>query len=221
MSEFDFILAGDGPSEKISKRAFEAFMCLAAGGNRALRRAGTDTYEEFVDLLYEDLDEVLGDLENRKKYFAKAPEDQISDAIISDLRRLGYTANHDTDISGHVDITVESRYKPGFLWLGEAKIDRGPAYSYGGLLQLTTRYSTARQNADRGGLLIYVQDFDNAQQRLKDWAEFLVQSHGYVCDLNDSGRKGLAFSTAQPHDGTGLPYKIRHMAIHLRHEPQK
>lgn len=221
MSEFDFVLAGDGPTQQVSKRAFEAFMRLAAGGDRTLRRAATQTYVEFVDLLYEDFDEILGDLENRKKYFTDAGEDQISDAIISDLKRFGYAAHHDKDINGHVDIAVECKHKPGFCWLGEAKIDHGPAYSYGGLLQLTTRYSTARQNADQGGLLIYIQGFDNAHQRLKDWAEYLTKSHGYACDLQDNGRKGLAFFTAEPHKGTGLPYRIRHMMVHLRHDPQK
>ncbi|WP_321802629.1 hypothetical protein [Burkholderia sp. BCC1988] len=221
MSEIGFVLPeGDG-GHRVSYKAFEAMLRLAAGGNRALPRAGTETYEEFIAILYEDFDEILGDLEKRKKYFSESSEDQISDAIISDLRRFGYAAHHDKDSNGHVDITVECKHKPAFIWLGEAKIDRGPANSYGGLLQLTTRYSSASKNSDHGGMLIYVLDYDNAAGRLTQWAEYLTNDHSIVCDMNDGGRPGLAFRTAEIHKGTGLPYRIRHMVLHLRHAPEK
>ncbi|MBP0588703.1 hypothetical protein J8I87_03015 [Paraburkholderia sp. LEh10] len=221
MSEIAFVLPADDSGRKVSVKAFEAVMRLAVGGDRILRRVTTETYEEFVELLYEDLDQILGDLEDRKKYFAEASEDQISDAIISDLKRFGYSAHHDKDTNGHVDITVECRHKQGFSWLGEAKLDRGPKYCFGGLEQLTTRYSTARKNADRGGMLIYNRDYDNANNRMQQWADHLTNDHGIACDMNDAGRPGLAFSTAEAHKGTGLPYYIRHMFLHLHHDPQK
>ena len=221
MSEIRFLLPDGDYGQKVSLKAYEGLMTLAAGGNRVIRRMTTGTYEEFVSLLYEDFDEIIGDLEGRKKYFTESTEDQITDSIVSSLRQYGYAASHDKDHSGHVDITVEVHHKPNFIWLGEAKIDRGPAYCWGGFQQLTTRYSVARKDADAGGILIYLQDYDNATGRLDQWAKHLEGEQGIACDRADAGRPGLAFSTSAVHTGTGLPYKVRHMMVHLRHDPQK
>jgi hypothetical protein len=221
MSEIGYVLPNGAADQRVSLRAFEGLMTMAAGGNRMIRRMTTGTYDEFVSLLYEDFDEIIGDLEGRKKYFATSTEDQITDSIVSSLRQYGYSASHDKDHSGHVDITVEVHHKPNFIWLGEAKLDRGPAYCWGGFQQLTTRYSVARQDADAGGILIYLQNYENAAARLEQWAKNLEDEQGMVCDRADAGRPGLAFATSAVHSGTGLPYKVRHMMVYLRHAPEK
>ncbi|MCA7888988.1 hypothetical protein LGM58_38060 [Burkholderia contaminans] len=221
MSEMTHVMPNGESDQKVSFKAFQALMTMAAGGNRMVRRMTTGSYAEFVSLLYEDFDEIIGDLEGRKKYFTASSEDQISDSLISSLRQYGYQASHDKDHSGHVDITVEVSHQPNFIWLGEAKLDDGPKYCWGGFQQLTTRYSVARAGADAGGILIYLQKYKDAKSRLEQWAEYLEKEQGIACDRADPTRPGLAFSTAAEHTGTGLPYKVRHMIIYLRHDPEK
>ncbi|WP_353189916.1 hypothetical protein [Pandoraea pnomenusa] len=221
MSELSYVLPTGEGDRPVSLKGYEALIALAAGGNRMARRVTTDTHEEFLNVLYEDLDEIICDLEGRKKYFADSSEDQVSDAIVASLNQYGYLASHDKDHSGHVDITVEVRHKRNFKWLGEAKIDHGPSYCWGGYLQLTTRYSVARNGADAGGILIYLQGYDNAADRLEKWAVYLENEKGITCDRTDAGRPGLAFTTSEIHTGTGVPYYIRHMIVFLRHDPQK
>ena len=72
MSEIAFVMPTGDLGHKVSVKGFEALMRLAGGGDRILRRVTTDDYEQFVGVLYEDFDELLGDLENRRKSFAES-----------------------------------------------------------------------------------------------------------------------------------------------------
>ncbi|WP_155633062.1 MULTISPECIES: hypothetical protein [Burkholderia cepacia complex] len=204
----------------VDLKTMRTLMRLAALGDRAFERAGAETYEEFVSVLYRDLDEIFQRLESSRPVYYKASEDAITTAIVHQLKMASYVANHDADNNGHCDLVVESRHNQKFKWLGEAKIDRGPTYDWGGWLQLTHRYSNAAPGSDHGGLLLYMRDED-AAKRLATWAQHL-NDHGHLCTFEDANGRGiLAFSTETKDPGSGTQYKIRHMAVSLFHQPIK
>ncbi|WP_321866751.1 hypothetical protein [Paraburkholderia tropica] len=216
----DELLAAATPSVGgLDLRQSRALLRLALDGDRALERAAVETYEEFVGVLYKDLNEIFQRLESARPYYHKASEDAITIAIAHQLKGK-YIANHDADNNGHCDLVVESRFHPTFKWLGEAKIDRGPAYDWGGWLQLTTRYANASPGNDHGGLLLYMRD-ENAAGRLNDWADH-IKGQGIACTFEDKTARGqLAFSVESVDKGSGVTYRVRHMAVSLFHDPQK
>lgn len=205
--------------QRVDVRTARALLRLASYGDRALERAAADTYAEFVSVLYDDLDEIFGRIEDNKSHYSEASEDAITIAIVGQLKTVGYIANHDPDNGGHCDVVVESRWKPNFKWLGEAKIDNGPAYLWGGWLQLTERYSNARPENNKGGMLVYVQS-RNAVDRMNSWSEHLHQN-GISAAFEWSGmRQRLAFATDIRHT-SGQNYGVRHMALNVHHNPVK
>jgi hypothetical protein len=207
-------------SRTVDLKTFKALMRLELCGDRAIRRAGAKTYDEFVSVLYEDIDDIVESVENNSKHYVNDGEDKISVAIVGRLSDTGYFATHDTDINGHVDIVVRSRYL-GCMWLGEAKLDNGPEYLWGGWLQLTTRYSNSTPTNRCGGMLIYVKK-STALQRLEGWAERLHQDGIETFSKPPRGKRGgLNFYTEQPHHKSGLDYEVRHITVCVQHAPEK
>lgn len=78
------------------------------------RRCSVADYEDFVDLLYEDIDEIFAQLGRSSNLMQEDKEDRITSEIISNLRSRSYTATHDSMAGGHVDIDVELN---GFCWM--------------------------------------------------------------------------------------------------------
>lgn len=185
------------------------------------RRRNPRSYDEFIEVLYSDLDEILGLFEADAQDFMKWSEDEINRTLVRDLRLRYYVARHDVDEGGHVDIHVEPR-NGKYSWLGEAKLDEGPKYVYKGLRQLTERYARGTPGHNCGGVLIYVQK-DNCSGRLKRYQETLQnemakeETEGleiYPCNR----RPGLAFFSkfVLPRIGPDAPrYCVRHMAVSL------
>jgi hypothetical protein len=214
-----FGLPSEG-SHTVDHKTFKALLRLQSCGDRAIRRAAADTYEEFISVLYEDIDEIVESIEDASKHYVEDGEDKISTAIVSRLSDIGYFATHDRDINGHVDIVVQSRFL-NVKWLGEAKLDNGPAYLWGGWEQLTTRYSNSTPSNRCGGMLVYVKK-STALERLDSWAEKLhenkIQTYSKV---PREKRGGLNFYTSIPHYRSGLDYEVRHITVCVQHDPKK
>lgn len=185
-----------------------------------LKHSCPASYEEFIDTLYTDLDALIGSLESDAKDFAKAGEDFLNRELVRLLNARYYCASHDNDEGGHVDIHVRAPMK-GFSWLGEAKLDNGPAYILSGLNQLVSRYARGTPGNNAGGLLVYFQK-DRCSDRFQEWRTALEQEHKDSfegLEVSDCSRRpGLAFESkfVLKRIGSAAPkYQVRHIAVSL------
>lgn len=184
----------------------------------SIRRTSPRDYNDFVDQLYDDLDLLMGELESDAKDFIEASEDVLNRELARLLRVCGYSASHDNDEGGHVDIHVKSRNQK-YSWLGEAKLDNGPQYIGDGLVQLTTRYARGTPGHHCGGLLVYFQKARCAE-RFGEWrTKFEEDTSWEDRTISECTRRpGLSFYSefVLNRMGKGVPkYRIRYMAISL------
>lgn len=189
---------------------------------KLIRISTANTYEKFVNCIYDEIDESFSFLCRNKNLYKGFSEDQITGIIVDRLRE-NFIAHHDASINGHVDFSVE---KNNFLWLGEAKIYKGPAYMLEGFYQLNTRYATGEQNADCGGILIYKKIKKKVTVVMNEWKETLTEQSNIdpenltnliftECEKN----KSCAISTHE-HPSMGSAFTVRHMPLDLYLEPQ-
>ncbi|SDO83452.1 hypothetical protein SAMN04488595_102450 [Ralstonia sp. 25mfcol4.1] len=194
---------------------------LAAVDSRTelfIKRELVETYDDFIDVLYRDLDRVIGKLQERKQLYHDSTEDPITMYIVDLLDERGYSVAHDTKIGGHVDIVVRGR-DPSFLWLCEAKRDKGPEWLAEGFEQLCLRYSNGGHNHRHGGMLVYCQG-KFAARIMTNWRRHLVSLVQFEeIDVEDCPRSPLAFVSEHIHDTSGLSYTVRHMGVALYHNP--
>jgi hypothetical protein len=174
------------------------------------------TYDEFIEILYKDIDNVIYKIQENPELRQKDSEDRVTIDIVIGLKLLGYMASHDSKIGGHTDISVK---KSNFLWIGEAKIYRGCKYLWGGFLQLTTRYSTGDSTQRHGGIFLHIQQ-PNTKKIMEDWKEFLLEKNldeysDKICSLRE-----LSFFSQHIHERSGMLFQIRHMPIMLYFNPQ-
>lgn len=182
----------------------------------AFRRAKISeegTYGEFVEQLYEDIDESIYAMQATRELRQNDSEDRLSLDILVGLNQQGYSATHDGKTGGHVDISVRLG---GHSWIGEAKKDGN---FHEGYLQLTTRYVQASGNYahDHGGLLFYLIQSPDARGKLDAWRNALTEA-GHPCA--DCSKNRLAFYSTHKLVGSGTDFKIRTMAVTLYHQPQ-
>lgn len=183
------------------------------------RRVLVSSYEEFVSVLYEDLDLCIARLEEDPGVRKDDQEDRLTAELISMLHTAGYDASHDEKVGGHSDIVV--RHPLRFTWVGEAKIHGAYQHILDGFNQLTTRYLQGTPNADQGALLVYIRNVDAASV-IKTWganvAALGLRSYArQECPV----RKELGFYNSQIHEGSGREVKIRHIGIKQHWDPQK
>lgn len=139
-----------------------------------------NTYDEFLDHLYGDLDFIIDHIYMYKNIYSegmknssKKGEDLINVTIANMLVCRGYDATHATNINGHADIVVKLPYTP-YLWIGESKINKGSQYTHKGFKQLLYRYSMGTDNKTAGGVLIYITKTKKGQKTIMDeWKKVL------------------------------------------------
>ncbi len=174
-------------------------------------------YDEFINILYRDIDTIIFDTEeNPELYQSDQQEDRLTVEIKRQLRRMGYDASHDSKVGGHADLVVR---KAEYLWIGEAKIHRSYDYLWQGFQQLTTRYSTGDCNQKDGGLLIYIFK-KNLKAIMQKWQEHLLSKNLPDYSLKLCQVRPSAFFSIHTHDRSGEPFRVRHMPIMLYFEPQ-
>ncbi|MEH2278671.1 MAG: hypothetical protein V7K40_28780 [Nostoc sp.] len=182
-----------------------------------ISRILTKTYDDFIEVLYKDIDTVIfAKEENPELYQSDKKEDRLTVEIMQQLRRMGYQASHDTKIGGHADIVVR---KKEYIWIGEAKIHKDYEYLWQGFQQLNTRYSTGDCNQKDGGLLIYI-FVQNTKSVMEKWQEYLsaknLNNYAYFFCRNRS----LAFFSTHIHERSGQLFTVRHMPIILHFSPK-
>lgn len=183
-----------------------------------INRSLIDNYLDFIDQLYDDIDQIIIKIQENRELRQQEGEDLLTVEIKNLLNQLGYEASHDSKYGGHVDLVVK---REQFLWLGEAKKhERGYDYLYQGFQQLCNRYSVAEENQDNGGLLIYIIKNKDANTVMQKWALHLAEKNLTDYESVSCPKRQLAFYSSHKHQDTGLPYKVRHMAVMLHFSPQ-
>lgn len=176
-------------------------------------------YNELVNRINDDLDVVVGLIESDARDFGSAGEDLLNREIVRLLRARCYTASHDHDEGGHVDVRIASR-DGRYSWLAEAKIYRSLSQLDAGMDQLIDRYARGTPGNNRGGFLLYVQR-ERCTDLLEEWKSFHSAQTVKYEDLTVTPcntRPGLAFFSefVLRRLGKGVPkYQVRHMAVSL------
>jgi hypothetical protein len=179
-------------------------------------RVLANTYEEFIKVLYKDIDNIISILEENPELRKDDSEDRLTIEIISNLRCQGYDASHEQKHGGHTDILVK---KNNYIWIGEAKIHSSYDYLWQGFQQLTTRYSTGNDNQKDGGLLIYIKN-KNAKSIMDKWKDFLKDKSLPEYKCIPCSQKQLAFFSEHIHEKSGLPFRVRHIPVLLYFNPK-
>ena len=181
-----------------------------------LDRLLANDYEAFVDVVYKAMDRAIIVLESGSKHRSGDSEDRTTSELCGLMEMAGFFSKHDIQTGGHVDITVQLKQ---FVWLGEAKIFTSKTVMRDGYLQLTTRYANGSPAQAAGGMLAYIKTADAAgkMQTWRNEAETTLGLRTNDCPT----RLGLAFFTTSNAVSSGLPYKVRHMAVMLHHSPAK
>jgi hypothetical protein len=183
------------------------------------KRISPTSYQEFIGILYSDLDQLIGLVESDAKDFIDALEDELNRELVRLLRARFYNASHDHDEGGHVDVHVRSR-DGRYSWLAEAKIDRGPEYILGGLNQLIDRYAKGTPDHHCGSVIVYIQK-DRCTDRFAAWRSHLAANSGTFEEFSEEDctvRRGLSFYTefVLPRIGAGAPkYRVRHIGVSI------
>lgn len=175
-------------------------------------------YPAFINQFYKDFEEQLTELQLQSSQYHTLSEDQITTIIVSNLKSMGYNANHDANSNGHVDINIKDG---SFNWFGECKLQKGDEYTFGGFLQLTTRYSRSLDNAYHGGIVVYHQNTTKkALISLQSWKERVAQEKDLDITCQDIPPYKLYFDSKHIHATTGHPYHIRHFWVNLTYNPK-
>lgn len=182
----------------------------------SLRRAKISeegSYDEFVEQLYDDIDQLIYRMQSGPEVRQADSEDRLSAEVLGGLSILGYDAVADGKTGGHIDLSVKMGE---FSWIGEAKKDGN---FHEGFLQLTTRYVPASGNFahNQGGLIFYLIKSPDAHGKLSTWRSDLT-SKGHPC--MDCNRNKLAFYSDHKLESSGTNFKVRTMGVALYHKPK-
>jgi hypothetical protein len=177
------------------------------------------TYDKFISKLYQDLENIICQLEQNKKIRANDKEDRLTAEILTSLSTCGYDATHDSfHGGGHSDLLVKVN---NFTWLGEAKIHEGYDYLIKGFNQLTTRYATGTDFCSQGSLIVYCRTKD-AVSVVEKWKNRLKSDYGDSCICTDqcNYRPSFSFYSTHKHESSGIDYKIKHIFVVLYYDPK-
>tara|TARA_Y100000034_G_C6800219_1_gene358932 strand:- start:146 stop:814 length:669 start_codon:yes stop_codon:yes gene_type:complete len=189
---------------------------------KELLRNQPRNYADFSQQLFSDLNEIVEDMQRHRLNHPEATlEDDLTNHILSNLRRLGYKAEPEGK-SGNADMCVTRKE---FMWLGEAKKHKG-CYQYlaDGLHQLCTRYSASSPSASSGGLIIYIHQAkgkaisDEWRARLEQKKLIGLETYENL-QTRDCDSLPSCFFSSHIHHSTGSEYQVRHIPIYLHHEP--
>ena len=190
---------------------------LAKLGARAARRLLVTSYQEFIKVLYEDLDEAFKYIIQTRDLRVKEGEDRTTADIIGQLIGRNYDAKHDEKYGGHCDIVVS--HPAGYVWLAECKIHKSYDYLKQGFDQLCTRYASGIPNQDQGALIIFVRVKDCAAV-VKEWRSRLIGlAYAEMHDSDCLNWQEHGFLSAHRSDSAGRTLSIRHTALALHFSP--
>lgn len=183
-----------------------------------IKRHTLTTYQEFVDVLYNDINEIVAILQENPELRKEDEEDRLTIEIVGMLKTMGYNADHERKVGGHTDISVRGR--SNFLWIGEAKIHSSYGYLFEGFQQLCTRYAVGDVNQNCGGLLIYIRNRD-ASNVISTWKERITGHNLEDLVREDCAeRPNMVFYTTHKLDRSGQKFYVKHIGISLHFDPK-
>lgn len=172
-------------------------------------------YKVFCDVLEGRIYNAIQYIESSRNIFFDLKENALTGVIIANLKPYyGNGVQHDSNNNGHCDIVVESLC--GFKWLGEAKLDNGPAYSLKGFKQLYDRYLTGNITSSRGGVIIYTVKEDRFKC-VDDLVNVLEGDYKYK-ELLECPYT-LCKSTIHLFKKTNHDVTIKYFSVSLHHQP--
>lgn len=187
-----------------------------------LRRVTLTTYDEFLNVLYDDLQLVIERLEENPQDFPDEPEDATTKRIADILWGMQYTASHNLAAGGNVDLTVAIT-RLNFKWIAEAKKFGSVTDMREGYLQLSTRYKPGMGSNGimYGGMIGYLRRPD-AAAHMKSWRDALPAVPGAEKSvLADCARRyALGFQSEHTHADFGVPLRVWHNCVVLTFQPQ-
>jgi HEAT repeat protein len=171
---------------------------------------------KFIDNLYNDIENIISNIQRNPEVRQRDNENRLTVEIVTHLRGLGYSAHHDPQVGGHVDILVE---RNNFTWLGEAKIFGDNNDLWEGFQQLTTRYSNGDINQNHVGLIIYIFK-ENVKLIMEKWQSYLQDKNlpNYDCKPVKPGSS--VFTSSYMHQSSGQIFHVRHMPVILHFDPK-
>lgn len=188
-----------------------------------------NTYEIFLCVVYQIIDEIVRDMEQHRNRYENHDEDDITNHIRSVLRLSHGFDVGAIDSNGATDLTIKW---PGreWVWTGEAKIDHDHPKVLEGLLQLTTRYATGADYESEGGVLIYckkhpIGDFMGSFRENLESSKW-IDERGVSCldlqveDCDLGNRFAFRSSSLLPQIGGGIRYRTRFIPVGLFHCPR-
>lgn len=188
----------------------------------AIRRIMVSTYDDFLDVLYDDLKLVIERLEENPQDFLDESEDATTKRLADMLWAMQYTASHNRASGGNVDLTVEIT-RMNFKWIAEAKKFASVSDMRAGYLQLSTRYrpSMGTNGVMYGGMIGYIRT-PNAAAHMTRWRKTLPTVSGAESTvLSDCARRyALAFQSEHAHKDFGVPLRVWHNCVVLTFSPQ-
>jgi hypothetical protein len=193
-------------------------------------RAVSESYDEFVDVLEEDLEFIILRMEANPQFFCNQLEDKITAEIGDRLRLLGYIVTGGAMQGGHTDLIV-SYDNPEWSWLAEAKWYESLEKLKEGYLQLSTRYRTANLDNCRAGILAYLRR-SGAIDRLEEWKKTIIDFYNWPTLSLDPDRKSeivtiapcfknknAAFLSHHPHSSYQVRFPVRHRILRFHWVP--
>ena len=184
-------------------------------------RMTAQTYSDFIETLYVQLEAFMRDLERDRNYYQDASENLLNSSVARHFRALGYIADFDKNNGGHADITVQFA---DYEWIGEGKIVRSVDNSYltKGYEQLIYRYGLGKPKANQAAVLIYSFGPDTPKV-LGKWAEHLGQVNaanaGYAEGIySPLANQGFTIQCEHVHVGGGKLF-IRSVGFQLYWNP--
>jgi hypothetical protein len=201
---------------RLSLREIQKFEPDVPGLGRFASRFLVDSYEDFTDVLYNDIDSIVRRIQENPELYKDDKEDRLTIDIKNQLCCMGYDASHESKIGGHVDLLVRKR---DFVWIGEAKIHRSYEYLWGGFQQLVTRYSVGDDHQSSGGLFLYIFN-KNAKSVMEKWKGHLLSKGLPEFTIFECPKRNISFFSSHIHEKSGQPFRVRHMQVLLHFSPQ-
>lgn len=204
--------------EKQTVAEFQAAMESVPGGAKFLERINVCSFEQFIKLLHEDINDIVREMESNPDHHQAADEDGLTYFIEVMLRQRSYRASKGTRSGGSIDLMVNGRLE-GFSWIAEAKIFTSISAVREGFLQMHTRYRPADIERARVGMLIYIKR-EHPRKLMEDWKTEIgtLGLHDLSFRACDT-RPLTAFFTVHSPTHSDIPTETRHVSVSLYHKP--
>lgn len=178
------------------------------------------SYEDFINQIDKDLNNIISITESGRQHHLDKGEDAITEHMIVQLKDRYPSSFHDPQMGGHCDFYIEAKSSEGelFKWVGEAKLWKGFEYVYKGLdEQLLGSYAQGGVSSCKGGMLFYSKLVNGAKYAMDEWYKGLEEKDIAV---ENKRSDGLRFDTSHKlNGGTGADFYVKHYCVDLYHAP--